>query len=55
MSFKKPLFLIFLLRLQSMREGEDMTEREIYDMLLTQAEIQGNISAANGRFGFVGF
>ncbi|XP_033633681.1 ras GTPase-activating-like protein IQGAP1 isoform X4 [Asterias rubens] len=32
---------------KSMREGDDMTEREIYDMLLTQAEIQGNISAAN--------
>ena len=32
-----------------------MTEREIYDMLLTQAEIQGNISAANGTFLSVGF
>ncbi|XP_038071617.1 ras GTPase-activating-like protein IQGAP1 isoform X2 [Patiria miniata] len=32
---------------KSMREGEDMTERDMYDMLLTQAEIQGNVNAAN--------
>lgn len=39
---------IFLASLQQQMENVD-AERDIYDELLTQAEIQGNVNKVNGK------
>lgn len=39
---------VFVVRLQQQMENAD-AERDIYDELLTQAEIQGNVNKVNGE------